>query len=336
MATQLADIIDVTVFQDLPAVNSPEKTAFWDSGVIASSPLLNNLANAAGKKAELPFWKDLDQTSGPNNSTDNPATIATSEKITQGEQISRKFFLNKGWSVSDLASELAMGPKAMNQIRSRVDTYWTRQWQRYLIATTNGVLADNVANDSGDMVIDVAAEVLGSQTAATKFSRSNFTSAAFTMGDAFTMTGAIAVHSSVYKQMVDQDDIDFIPDSKGQMTIPTYMGKRVIVDDLMTVTAGTTSGFKYTTILFGDSAMGYGVGSPDVPVEIEREAAQGNGGGIETLWTRKTEIIHPFGFQSTGTPADGFSLTLAELAAATSWDRVVERKNVPLAFLITN
>lgn len=334
--TLLSDIVDVTVFQDLPPVNSPELTAFYQSGIIANNPLLNQLANAAGKTAELPFWKDLDATSAPNNSNDNPADIATADKVVQGEQIARKLFLNKAWSTSDLASELAMGAKAMDHIRSRSDTYWTRQWQRYLIAVTNGVLADNVANDSGDMVIDVASDTIAGQTTATKFSRSNFTAAAFTLGDAFTQTGAIGVHSQVYKQMVDQDDIDFIPDSQGMMTIPTYMGKRVIVDDGMTVTPGATDGFKYTTILFGDSAIGYGEGMPEVPVEIDREASQGNGGGIETLWTRKTYLVHPFGFQYTGTPADGYSPTLAELATAGSWDRVVERKNVPLAFLITN
>ena len=88
-------------------------------------------------------------------------------------------------------------------------------------------------------------------------------------------------------------------------------------------------------MLFGEGAFGYGVGSPMVPVEVEREAAQGNGGGIETLWVRNTWLLHPFGFQQTGTPA-GESFTMAELRAATSWSRVVERKNVPIAFLSTN
>ena len=336
MATvQLSDIIDVTVFQDLPAVNSPEKTAFFESGIITANPLLNGLANNPGKTAELPFWNDLDGSSEVNYSNDNPADIATPDKVVQGEQVARKAYVNKGWQAADLASELAMGPDAMTHIRSRTDTYFMRQWQRRLIASVNGVLADNVANDSGDMVIDVAAEATGSVTADTRFSRSNFTAAAFTLGDAFDMTGAIAVHSQVYKQMVDQDDIDFIPDANGRMVIPTYMGKRVIVDDGMPVIPGSTSGFKYVSVLFGQGAFGYGVGSPMVPVEVEREAAQGNGGGIETLWVRNTWILHPFGFKSTGTPS-GESFTLAELGAATSFDRVVDRKNVPLAFLITN
>lgn len=337
MATvQLSDIIDVTVFQDLPAVNSPELTAFYESGIVTRTALFDQLANAAGKTAELPFWNDLDETSAPNNSTDDPTDVATADKVTQGEQISRKLFLNKGWSTSDLATEVAMGENAMTHIRNRSDRYWTRQWQRYLLAIAAGVLADNVANDSGDMVNDVAIEDGNNATEANLFSRTAFTTAAFTLGDHFNETGAVAMHSVVYKRAVDSDDIDFIPDSQGNMTIPTYLGKRVIVDDGMTVTAGATSGFKYTTILFGAGAFGYGEGMPVMPVEVEREASQGNGGGIETLWTRKTQIIHPFGFKIQGTPADGISFTLAELASAATWSRVIPRKSIPISYLITN
>lgn len=336
MATvQLSDIINVTVFQDLPAVNNPEKTAFYQSGIVTSSPLLNELASSAGKLAELPFWNDIDPAVAPNLSSDDPAVIAAPSKITQGEQITRKAFLNKGLSASDLASELAMGPRAMEQIKARVDTYWVRQWQRRLISATNGVLADNIASNGGDMVVSVASESIAGQSATTKFNRDAFTDAVFTMGDASTDLRAIGVHSHVMAQMVKNDDIVYIPDSMGKLTIPTYMGLRVIVDDGHTVTAGTTDGFKYTSVLYGENAFGFGEGSPMVPVEVERQEAQGNGAGVETLWTRKTWILHPAGYQSTGTPA-GVSFTPAELALATSWSRVVARKNVPLGFLVTN
>lgn len=336
MATvRLEDIIDTVVFRDLPAVNSPEKTAFFQSGIAVRSALLDGIASAAGKTAELPFWNDLDETSAPNLSSDDPTVNATPEKVTQGEQIARKAFLNKGWSKTDLASELAMGPRAMQHIRSRVDTYWMRQWQRRLIASCNGLLADNVAANGGDMVHDVAAEAVASQDAATRFSRTNFIAAAYTMGDRVDGIGAIAVHSAVKKQMVEQDDVEDVRDADGNLLFQTYMGARIIVDDSMTVVAGATDGFKYTSVLFGPGMFGFGEGEPDVPVAVQREETQGNGAGVETLWTRKTWILHPAGYQNTGTPT-ATSFSIAELGAATTWARVVARKNVPLAFLITN
>jgi len=335
MLTQLADIIDVTVFQDLPAVNSPEKTAFFQSGVVVRSPLLDSLASASGKTAELPFWKDIDG-SDETNYSDDTENSATPNKVIQGEQITRKAFVNKGWKESDLASELVMGVDALTHVRNRTDMYFQRQWQRRVIAMSNGVLADNVANDGGDMVSDIATEDGANATAANKWSRSAFTTAVFTLGDAFGTISAIAVHSAIYKQMVDADDIDFVEDSNGSLIIPRFMGKAVIVDDGMTVTAGSTSGFKYTTVLYGAGAFGYGEGVAQNPVEVERSASQGNGGGTGELWVRKTWLLHPFGFQSVGTPANVNSFTLAELATATVWDRVIERKNVPLAYLVTN
>ena len=333
--TKLSDIIDVTIFRDLPQIEGPEKTRFFESGIITRNGLLDELANAPGKSIELPYWNDLDGSAEVNYSSDDPASSATPQKVTQGEQTARKAFVNQGWQAADLASELAMGGTAMEAVRARTDRYFARQWQRRLIAATNGVLADNVANDSSDMVIDVAAEATGDQDAATRFNRDAFTEALYTAGDSAEMFTTIAVHSAVMAQMAKNDDIDFIPDSLGMATIPTYMGKRVIVDDGLTVTAGSTNGFKYTSVLFGPGAFGYGVGSPITPVAIDRNEEQGDGGGIETLWVRNTWLLHPFGFEQTGTPS-GISFTQAELATAAVWSRVLARKLVPLSYLVTN
>ena len=155
------------------------------------------------------------------------------------------------------------------------------------------------------------------------------------MGDAAENIQAIAVHSAVEKQMNENDDIDTIPDSEGNM-VKTFMGKRIIVDDGMTVTAGATSGFKYTTILFGAGAFGYGEGTPAKPVAFDTEEMEGNGGGVDYMGERKIWVIHPFGYQSVGTPAAEGGFSNAELALAGTWTRVVDRKSTPLAFLVTN
>ena len=122
------------------------------------------------------------------------------------------------------------------------------------------------------------------------------------------------------------------------MTIPTFLGHRIIVDDGLPVAfADSQTPNEYTSIIFGAGAFGFGEGTPKVPVEVDREPEKGRGGGIETLWSRKTYLLHPFGFShGTATPYNTESFTLAELATSTTWTRVVERKNVPVAFLITN
>ena len=338
--TRLSDAVIPEVYADYQAENTPEKTAFFESGVVVRNEMLDQKANTGGQEIQVPFWRDLDSSVEPNASNDDPADMAAPNKLGSGIQKARISYLNQGYSASDLVVELS-GSDPMQRIRNRFGTYWQRQWQRRVIASAVGVLADNVANDGGDMVYDGSAGA---------WSRQAFTAAVFTLGDAFGELSAMAVHSLVYKQMIDADDIDFIPDSQGKLIIPTFMGQRVIVDDSMpAVSAGSPATITTTAVLFGAGAFGYGEGSPLVPEEIERQARAGNGGGVETLWERKTWILHPFGFQFTGnditnranvngrtgadTSVDEMSPLLADLRKAANWNRVVDRKNVPIAFL---
>ncbi len=335
-STLLSDVIIPEVYATYTAVDSPETTAFYQSGIVTQNAMLQAKANEGGNILTLPFWKDLDATAEPNLSNDNPADIAVPQKVTAGEQIARMVYLNQSYSAADLVGEIA-GSSPMQQVRNRFGTYWQRQWNRRIIAMSVGLLADNVAANGGDMVNDISIEDGNNAAATNLFSRSGYTGSIFTLGDAFGEVGAIAVHSVVYKRMVDNNDIDFIRPSDGTPDIPMFLGSRVIVDDSMPVVAGGTSGYKYTSVLFGSGAFGYGEGTPDVPMATKREELQGNGGGIDIAIERKSWLLHPFGYKAVGTPAAGEpGYTLAELKLATTWERVVERKNVPMAFLVTN
>ena len=332
--TQIADVIVPEVYDTYTAENLPELTAFYTSGVVIQNSMLDASALEGGNTINLPFWHDLDPTVEPNVS-DDTTNSATPNKLGTGKQVARSAYLNQWYSNADLAGELA-GSDPNQQVTNRFGTYWTRQWQRRLIASCDGILADNVANDTSDMVVDVASDTIGGQSAATKFNVDSFVDAIATAGDAGSMFTSMCVHSQVMAQMRKNDDIDFIPDSDGKLTIPTFQGLRLIEDDGMTVTPGATDGFKYTSILFANGAFAFGNGSPYMPMEINRESKQGNGGGINEIGERKTWLLHPFGFADVGTPASE-SYTLAELRAATTWNRVTQsRKTIPLAFLITN
>ena len=88
--------------------------------------------------------------------------------------------------------------------------------------------------------------------------------------------------------------------------------------------------------IFGNGAVAAGMGRTKVPSELDRDPEKGNGGGQETLYSRRADIIHPLGFEFTSSSVAGQSANLAELALAANWSRVWERKNVPLCFLQTN
>ena len=337
--TQLSDVFVPEVYASYSSVDSPERTRFFQSGVAFLDNTLAGMFADGGRIGELPFWNDVNKGVEPNYGTDDPTDIAVPEKVTSGTQIARMVSINKFYSAANLARELA-GSDPLQHIRNRFGKEWMDQWQARAIATLEGVIADNVENDDGDMVNDISGATNADVAAGTLFNREAFTAAAFTSGDHYDDYTAIAVHSVVYKRMVDNDDIEFIPDSQGVMS-PTFMGRTVIVDDGMPVTpaagsAGGDDAARYTSFLFGGGLVGYGERTPVVPFAVQEEEAQGNGAGIETLWERKSWVIHPFGTQFLSATLTNGNATLANLRLAANWDRVVARKNIPFAALVTN
>lgn len=345
---QLSNVVDIDIYRDLEAEISPEITAFFQSGVVAGGEYFDNLANSDGNLKEIIFWRDLNANVEPNYSSDQDVD-STPQNTEQAVQHAYKAHMNQSWGAYDLTRKIQTGQDAMRVIRNLTDLYWTRQWQRRIIAMMIGVYNANVAGNfiagaaipgvAGDMVTRVARDTAGTVGPEHLFSRTAMTQAAFTMGDHVDELVAIAVHSVIYQNMVDADDIDFIRDSKGTFSIPTYMGKVVIVDDSMPVIAnGTTGENDYISILFGTEVVGYGMGDDLVPVEIDREPTKGHGGGRETLIEREIMLLHCLGHTNLNATASGNSgfQTLADLQLAANWARTHSRKNVPLAFLVTN
>lgn len=336
--TLISDVVVPVIYQSYTAENSPEKTAFFQSGVIVRDPVFDALARQGGRIVTMPFWKDLNAATEPSYSDDSMTSMEP-DKIVADEMIARVAYLNQAYRTPDLITELA-GSNPMQRIRNRFGEYWNRQYQRRILAILDGIRKDNVANDSGDMVKDISGTNADNDDDA-KFNAEAAIDAMATSGDRQDEYRVLAVHDVVYAKMKKNNLIDFIPDSQGQLTIPTWMGLRVVVDSNMTTVAAAgadpgDAAKKYISIFFGAAALGYGEGTPLVPVEIERQALQGNGGGMEVIIERKTQLIHPFGFSFTSNTVTGQSPSLANLAVTANWDRIMDRKNIPLAFLITN
>lgn len=343
---RLSDVVIPEVYLGYQALNTPELTAFWQAGLVVRNELMDTIARTGGKQVTLPFWQDLDSSIEPNMSNDDPDDKATPNKVGTGIMTARKAFMNQGYSSMDLIGELS-GSEPLQHIRNRFGTYWARQYQRRLIASLKGLLADNIANDSGDMVVDISTQT----GEAARFNATAAIMAGATMGDALDANGfaAIAVHSAIRTKMVLDQDIIFIPDAQGKLTIATYKGMRVIVDDALTYSGAAGPDRVYMSVLIGTGFFGFGQelgscfahgeGVPMTPVAVERDERAGNGGGMETIWERKTVILHPQGWSWTdptgGDALTEFSPTNADLAKAAPWNRVVSRKQAPIAFVLS-
>jgi hypothetical protein len=332
--TRLTDVVTPAVFNPYMMKATTEKTSIFTSGIMRSDANLSNFLSGGGQTVNVPFWKDL-PTAEPNTSSDDPGVSAVPAKITTGQDIAIRINRNNGWSDADLVAELA-GDDPMKAIGSRVATWWARAFQGHLVAMLRGVFADNIANDAGDMVRTIGTDAVGASVAAEQISAEAILDTAQTMGDASQALSTLIMHSVQYTRLAKLNLIDFIPDSEGKVNFPSYLGYQVIVDDGVPAVAGANR-IMYWTFLIGKQAIGWAESPPSVPTETIRMPAQGNGAGVEELWSRRQYIMHPYGIKFTSVALVGKSPTNTELSTTTNWDRVVaERKQISMALLRTN
>ena len=334
MATvQIADIYNPLTFSRREQEAQVQLNNFIQSGIMVADPRLSAQATQGGNIGELPFFNPLG-TEEPNYSTDNPATNSTPANVASDKMVFRLAAQNKSWSTMDLARELAL-EDPVGAITGRQAQYWATNNEKRLIQSSLGVLADNVANDSGDMLNSVATDAAGAPAAAELISSGVIIDAEATAGDHQGMFTTIAMHSVVYANLRKQQLIDFVRDADNNTLFATYGGKRVVVDDALPAVAGTNR-ITYTSVLFSGGAFASGEGRVLVPSEIDRLPSTGNGSGQDVIYSRRSDIIHPLGFTFTSSSVAGQSATQAELATAANWNRVWDRKNIGMSFIQTN
>ena len=335
--TQLADVYRPTSFARRATLKQLELNAFLQSGVIVNDPIITERLSGGSNVIELPQLQGV-TIKEPNYSSDDPAVKSTPGKVGTKTQKARSASRNDSWSTMDLTTEMT-DADPMGAVVETIGGFWATDDESRTIQSALGVLADNVANDGGDMVIDVANDIDPNVTPvadADRISGDVVVNAAQTAGDRKRGFAALAVHSVTHARLqklgllVNQFDAE-----TGRLEFQTYLGYRVIMDDSLPAVAGTNR-VTYTSILFGAGAIGYGTGKVKTPSEIERIAGAGNGGGETVIHSRVNTCFHIYGTEFTSASVAGESPTYAELADAANWNRVVERKRIAIAFIKTN
>ncbi len=335
--TLISDVVVPEIFNPYIQQMTEEKSRIVQSGILARDSGIDALLDGGGLTFNTPSWQDLDN-DDDRIATDTPSARFTGgtadpdpQKIETATEISVRMNRNQSWSAAKLTGVLA-GADPMEAIADRVAAYWARRLQAAFVATMNGVIADNVANDSGDYENDISGASF--IDGVTNFSAEAIIDTAVTMGDSMDVLTSMLVHSVVFARMQKLNLIDFIPDARGEVQIAVFLGREVIIDDGMPATGNV-----YDTWLFGAGMSRLGVGTPPLPTEVENIPGAGNGAGQEVLYNRHMWCIHPTGHAYTGTPANGGpsnAATANNLAAAGSWNRVFsERNQIRFARLVT-
>lgn len=300
-------------------VATTQKSELFASGIIAdnSAELGTKLE---GPTVIMPFFNDLDSGDDHGEVQLDDTQDLTVDGISVDKDIAVKTLRGKAYGATDLSGDLSSADP-LTAIQNRFAAWWVRRYQVGLLATLKGALG---AASMASNVLDIS----GGTGDAAKFDTESFIDASFLLGDMSGGLTAMAVHSATLKTMVKLDLIDTIQDSQTGLTIPTYMGKRVIVDDSMPV-SGTGADRVFTTYLFGAGAIGYASGSPKVPVETGRDGLKLM--GQDWIINRKQWVMHPRGIRWIGTAAKASGPSNAELATSTNWERCYDAKLIRLA-----
>lgn len=325
--TQISDVIVPEVFNPYVVQRTAELSALRRSSIVMPNAELDRLASAGGKLINMPFWNDL---SGDDEVLSD-ASALTPGKITAGQDVAALLMRGKAWSVNELAAALS-GDDPMGAIADLVAEYWARREQDTLISILTGAFADNIANDGSDLVHDISIADGDNAADANLIGADAVLDTTQLLGDAKDRLTAIAVHSAVHNRLQKLNLIDYEPTNTQDIGWGTYLGKTLIVDDRCPRVAGGTSGFVYTSYLFGAGAIGLGEGGAPTPTETDRDSLAGE----DILINRRHYLLHPRGIKFTDSSVAGSSPTNGELETAGNWDRVYDQKNIRIAALKTN
>lgn len=305
----LADMVVPEVWAKYTNQAILSHSEFFASGILASNPLLDELANGAGKAVNMPYLGELNGIAQGGGAGYDGTPITNIGGIEVGKNTAVKIFSAASFAETDWAAQLS-GADPIGAITAQLGSFWAKEQQKSLIASIGGALdALDTAKASEKHTLDISSKAIDGAAVI---------DAKSLLGSEGNKISAICMHSKVYYKLVKDNLIQFVATSEQKSEFPTYLGLRVIVDDSLVDNAGI-----YTSYLFANGAIGYANITPEHSIELERVADS----GVSLLFSRQGWIMHPYGFSYQG----AFNPDNAALATSSNWALTGNTKAVKIA-----
>ena len=329
MATLRSDIIIPEIFTPYVIEQTTQRDAFLASGVVQPMAELN--AQEGGDFINVPFWKA--NLSGDFEVLTDSSSL-TPGKITADKQIGVILHRGRAFEARDLAA-LAAGSDPMAAIGAKIADYVANQRQKDLLSCLAGVFG-SLGNNASASFVDLTIDGLSGDTPVVLSPR-HVAEARSLLGDQGDKLAAVCMHSKVYYDLVERKAIDYVSTADargttttqsggslvaaygGEVTVPTYMGLRVIVsDDVQTEGSGSTT--EYATYFFTQGAIASGE-QLAMQTETDRDIlAKSDAMSIDLHY-----CYHPVGAKWGVTTVNP---TRAQLETIGNWTKVYETKNI--------
>lgn len=307
--------------------------------------------------AVIPYFGRLSGTSQNYDGVNN----LTAEKTETYEQGVFTYGRMMGWTEADFSYDVTGGVDFMANVREQINEYWDGQDQDTLLAILEGVFA---MGSTGTATIkaanaefvdkhtyDVSAPDATATTDEMKVGATTLNTAIQkACGDNKQKFSLVICHSAVATNLENMKLLAYLKytDAQGverDLTMGTWNGRLVIVDDTMPVTVfegdenseGYTS---YTTYILGEGAIGFEPVGAKIPYEMVRDAK--TRGGEDTLISRKRNAVSVAGISYLKAKQATNSPTNEELKNGLNWSLVTDDNNktiphkaIPIARIIS-
>lgn len=249
----------------------------------------------------------------------------------------------KAWVENDFSADIA-GTDFMDNVAVQVASYWDEVDQKTLLSILKGIFAMN-GEDNQAFVDGHTLDITANDDACVAATTLN-TAIQKACGDNKDKFSLVFMHSAVATNLENLNLIDRLKytDENGiqrDLTLGTWCGRTVFIDDTMPTETDEDGNISYTTYILGNGAFDYVDVGAMVPYAMERDEAKN--GGRTTLYSRQRKIFAPYGINFTKENVATLSPTDTELENPANWELVknadstaaIDHKAIPIARIIS-
>lgn len=315
--TKLTNVVVPEIYNAYTQEKFVGRSRFFRSGVIERNSMIDSNLAGGGSTFNLPFTKQITSRAGI------PAETGTQtvNNLSAAQEIIRRQMRVNAFGTNAIATIFA-GSNQLENVMDQFVDMWAKEFDLASIYTLQGIINDNLTNDSGDLVLDI------SDNASPYISDDRIIQTMAKHGEngvnrTDNLNGnfnAILMHSNVYNYLKSLDAITFVPISSQPRPLAFYNDLQVIVDDNC-IKQSESGGYTYTTILLKPGALQIGFSTNGYET-ISYERVEARGMGVDEVYLRQVFAIHSPGFAWQGASMAGLSPTDTELAKASNWNRV--------------
>ena len=328
---------DEEVFTDMMREADYWSNPILASGIVRQDASIMDAIGAKGNVATLPIYTPInifDENMGALNN--DGATNNTPVEITGSKQTCMLIQRMKAFKAQDFTKELT-GADPMNQIKGKIQNYYTQVWENELMNIAKAVLG---VADLSEHITDLSV-TSGTIADANLINETTVIDAEqAALGDKAGGLGLMIMHSKIYAAyrklgLVEYEKYVTSGAIKQDIQLPTINGKRVLVTDYYTVDNGVSGFPVYNTFLFGEGAF-LSCDKKNYENQYTTNYDPETNAGMDMFYTKQGKVLHPNGISLAVDNIAKESPTFAELGATANYSLKFNHKNVKMGLIKSN